>query len=188
MGIREDKEELLWAENDKKNLGHFSFCFERLEELFSENQLEYEKRLKVALIIKNELYLPHETIISSFLYVLLNHKFIDETFCQEKFGPTIWNITKGLIKIQEANKGEPPTQTENYIKLILTLSDDIRSIFIALASHLNALRDINRYANSLHERIIKQGENLYIPIAHRLGLYKLNHYGLEIHRLNEKEK
>ena len=108
----------------------------------------------------------------------LLHDIVEDTdytleFIETNFGKTVASIVDGLTKISGVFDKNSSLQAENFRKMLLTLSDDIRVIFIKLADRLHNMRTLD--ALPPYKQIKISGETifLYAPLAHRLGLYAI---------------
>jgi len=93
---------------------------------------------------------------------------------KKEFGKNIARIVDGLTKISNlSTKADISHQAENYRKMLLTLSEDVRVIIIKIADRLHNMQTLS--AMPVEKQIKKASETLYIyaPLAHRIGLYNI---------------
>ena len=90
-----------------------------------------------------------------------------------QFGNSVAVLVKGLRKIAGLNTSKTSIHAENFIHLLLGLSSDTRVIIIKLAERLNAVMEIEKLADSAQKELAREVADLYAPIAHRLGLYRI---------------
>jgi len=93
---------------------------------------------------------------------------------KKEFGKNIARIVDGLTKISNlSTKADISHQAENYRKMLLTLSEDVRVIIIKIADRLHNMQTLS--VMPLEKQIKKASETLYIyaPLAHRIGLYNI---------------
>lgn len=136
--------------------------------------------LAVAFIVVFEMGLQDPvTVISALLHDVVEDTSVDLTYIEREFGLKIREIIDGLTKISgsEMLSGNIETlesaQAENFRKILLTISDDIRVVIIKLADRLHNLRTMG--VMKQEKMLKKTAETLYIyaPLAHRLGLYEI---------------
>ncbi|MDD4452554.1 MAG: RelA/SpoT family protein, partial [Proteiniphilum sp.] len=90
------------------------------------------------------------------------------------FGDKIAQIVDGLTKISSGMFGENVSaQAENFRKLLLTMSDDIRVILIKIADRLHNMRTLSSMAPTKQFKITGETLYIYAPLAHRLGLFAI---------------
>ncbi len=130
--------------------------------------------LEVARISAEEIGLGTTSVICSLL-----HDVVEDTdFTLEEirglFGEKVARIIDGLTKISGLfdNKTES-LQAENFRKMLLTLSDDVRVILIKLADRLHNMRTLTSMPIEKQLKIASETTFLYAPLAHRLGLYTI---------------
>lgn len=92
-------------------------------------------------------------------------------------------IIENLHKISNLRTEKLPQNSENFVSLILSLSQDVRVVLIKLADRLQYMRSIQTLDPQEQKAISTETTNLYAPLAHRLGLYKI-HSELEELSLN----
>ncbi len=89
------------------------------------------------------------------------------------FGPVAEKIIDGLTKISGVFDHTSSLQAENFRKMLLTLSDDVRVILIKLADRLHNMRTLDSMPRDKQLKIASETAYLYAPLAHRLGLYNI---------------
>ncbi len=128
---------------------------------------------EVALILAR-LKLDDDTIIAGILHDTLEDTSVSYSELEEKFGTDVAAIVDGVTKILKI-KYESKTlqQSENFRKMLLAMSKDIRVILVKLADRLHNMRTL-QYKNASSIKI-KSEETLeiYAPIAHRLGIFSM---------------
>jgi GTP pyrophosphokinase len=92
---------------------------------------------------------------------------------EEDFGKPVVGLIEGIRKLERVDTKKYSTNTENFIGLFLTLSDDIRVLLIRLGMRLYDMRHLHVYPPGKQAVITGETQALYIPIAHRLGLYRI---------------
>lgn len=127
--------------------------------------------LEIANICAEEINAGPQTIKASIIYGALYDKDIDIKSIKEYFDEEIAGIIKGLKAIPEMNIDKIKLQTENHIKLLLSIAKDVRAILIKMAERLYVARNISKFSIDEQKLIIQELEYLYIPVAHRIGLY-----------------
>ena len=106
-------------------------------------------------------------------YACLDRSKILEFIEQKQFGEEVCGILSGILKIPEFNEEKLKTQNENHIKLLVTLSGDVRAIIILLAEHLLKIRHLKDISDPESYKNATEVQYLYSPVAHRIGLYKI---------------
>jgi GTP pyrophosphokinase len=114
------------------------------------------------------------SVISLFLHEAVVNEVITPKELQIRFGDDVVKITRGLSKISELYSKNPSIESENFAKLFITFSEDVRVVLVMLANRLFLLRTLNNHPNEEHRRqIAYEASYLYAPLAHRLGLYRV---------------
>ncbi len=129
--------------------------------------------IAVAKIVATEIGLGATSIASALLHDVIEDS--DYTYADIKkiFGEKIANIVNGLTKISIMNHQNISVQSENYRKLLLTLSEDFRVILIKIADRLHNMRTLESMAPDKQKKIASETSYIYAPLAHRLGLYNI---------------
>lgn len=152
------------------------------------------RSVEVAKIASEMMGLGGKTIIASLLTDAVDSGGISLDEVAEIFDNEVKTIIEGLIKLSKVDSKETATKFEqskneagkkladskklathfdNYIKLLLTIAEDVRSIMLRLANRLYIMRQIDRYPDALRTEIARETSRFHAPIAHRLGLYKV---------------
>lgn len=130
--------------------------------------------IAVATIVCNEIGLGSTSICAALLHDVVEDTDYTTEDIENIFGKKIAVIVDGLTKIAGGIFGDKASlQAENFRKLLLTMSNDIRVILIKIADRLHNMRTLN--SMPLNKQYKIAGETLYIyaPLAHRLGLNKI---------------
>ncbi len=130
--------------------------------------------LAVARIVCKEMGLGSTSISAALLHDVVEDTDYTVEDLKMMFGEKIAHIVDGLTKISHGMFGENVSeQAENFRKLLLTMSEDIRVILIKIADRLHNMRTLSSMAPAKQFKI--SGETLYIyaPLAHRLGLFAI---------------
>ena len=130
--------------------------------------------IAVAQIVCSEIGLGSTSICSALLHDVVEDTDYTVEDIANIFGPKIAQIVDGLTKISGGIFGEQASaQTENFKKLLLTMSDDIRVILIKIADRLHNMRTLDSQPANKQYKIAGETLYIYAPLAHRLGLYKI---------------
>lgn len=129
--------------------------------------------LEVALICVEEIGLGTTSIISALLHDVVEDTDWELEDIEREFGPKVMTIIDGLTKISGVFEYGSSQQAENFRKMLLTLSDDVRVILIKLADRLNNMRTLESMPRHKQLKIASETMYLYAPLAHRLGLYSI---------------
>ena len=130
--------------------------------------------IAVAQIVCSEIGLGSTSIGSAFLHDVVEDTDYTVEDIENMFGPKIAQIVDGLTKISGGIFGEQASaQAENFKKLLLTMSEDIRVILIKIADRLHNMRTLDSQPANKQYKIAGETLYLYAPLAHRLGLYKI---------------
>lgn len=129
--------------------------------------------LDVALICIQEIGLGPTSIICALLHDVVEDTELTLEDIEKDFGPKVRRIIDGLTKIAENFEQSQSAQAENFRKMVLTLSEDVRVILIKLADRLHNMRTLESMARNSQLKIAHETIYIYAPLAHRLGLYQI---------------
>lgn len=129
--------------------------------------------IAVARICVEEMGLGATSIVCALLHDTVEDTHISLEDVEDLFGQRVRLIIDGLTKIPEVFDENASVQAENFRKMILTISDDIRVVLIKLADRLHNMRTLSSMRQDKQMKIASETKFLYAPLAHRLGLYSI---------------
>jgi guanosine-3',5'-bis(diphosphate) 3'-pyrophosphohydrolase len=130
--------------------------------------------LAVAQICAEEIGLGATSIVCALLHDTVEDTNITLDDVRHNFGPKVASIIDGLTKISGVfDQQDKSMQAENFRKMLLTLSDDVRVILIKLADRLHNMRTLDHSSTKSQLKIASETQYVYAPLAHRLGLYAI---------------
>ena len=129
--------------------------------------------IEVAKIVANEIGLGTTSIACALLHDVIEDSEYTYEDLKKIFGKKIADIVNGLTKISVMNHQNISVQSENYRKLLLTLSEDFRVILIKIADRLHNMRTLESMRDDKQKKIASETIYIYAPLAHRLGLYNI---------------
>ena len=127
--------------------------------------------LEVAEICIAEIGLGTTSIIAALLHDVVEDTEYELDDIERLFGKKVAVIIDGLTKISGVFEQGSSQQAENFRKMLLTLSQDVRVILIKLADRLHNMRTLESMPRNKQLKIANETIYLYAPLAHRLGLY-----------------
>ena len=129
--------------------------------------------IAVAHIAAKEIGLGTTSIICALLHDVVEDTDYTLKDIEKLFGEKVAKIIDGLTKIEDVFDKNVSMQAENFRKMLLTLSDDVRVILIKLADRLHNMRTLDAMKKPKQLKIASETLYLYAPLAHRLGLYTI---------------
>jgi len=142
--------------------------------------------IEVALIVVQEIGLGYKSIAAALLHDVVEDTNYTVEDIERLFGTKIASLVDGLTKIksaignfspdalnQNASLPEISDQAENFKRILLTLNDDVRVILIKLADRLHNMRTIEYLPDRKKAKILGETKFIFIPLAHKLGLYSI---------------
>ena len=138
--------------------------------------------IAVAKIVVDEIGLGCKSICAALLHDVVEDTEFTVEDIKRLFGEKIASLVDGLTKIKTAldndnkNKGQAARvslQAENFRRILVTLNDDVRIVLIKLADRLHNVRTIQFMPEYKRDKILSETMFLFIPLAHRLGLYSI---------------
>ncbi|MFT4738999.1 MAG: GTP pyrophosphokinase [Cyclobacteriaceae bacterium] len=127
--------------------------------------------VEVAMICIDEIGLGTTSIVSALLHDVVEDTDTTLSDIEYQFGAKVARIIDGLTKISGVFEQGSSQQAENFRKMLLTLSDDVRVILIKLADRLHNMRTLESMSRDKQLKIASETSYIYAPLAHRLGLY-----------------
>lgn len=130
--------------------------------------------IAVAKIVSREMGLGSTSICAALLHDVVEDTDYTVEDIEQQFGPKIAQLVSGLTKISGGIFGDKASaQAENFRKLLLTMSEDIRVVLIKMADRLHNMRTLGSMAVNKQYKIAGETLYIYAPLAHRLGLYTI---------------
>lgn len=130
--------------------------------------------IAVARIASQEIGLGSTSICAALLHDVVEDTEYTVEDIRRHFGAKIAQLVEGLTKISGGIFGDKASlQAENYRKLLLTMSEDIRVVLIKMADRLHNMRTLGSMAPAKQYKIAGETLYIYAPLAHRLGLFAI---------------
>ena len=133
--------------------------------------------IAVAQIVVDDIGLGYKSICAALLHDVVEDTDYTVDDIRDRFGDKVASLVDGLTKIKnvldnENNDLSPQSlQAENFKRILLTLNDDPRVVLIKLADRLHNCRTIEFMPEHKRDKILSETMFVFIPLAHRLGLY-----------------
>ena len=132
--------------------------------------------IEVAKIVVNEIGLGCKSIVAALLHDVVEDTDYTVEDIRNLFGDKIATLVDGLTKIKTVLDNEDKSkvksiQAENFKRILLALNDDVRVVLIKLADRLHNCRTIEYMPEHKRDKILGETMFIFIPLAHRLGLY-----------------
>ena len=130
--------------------------------------------IAVAKIASQEIGLGSTSICAALLHDVVEDTDYTIEDLEQHFGKKIAQIVAGLTKISGGIFGDKASvQAENFRKLLLTMSEDIRVVLLKMADRLHNMRTLGSMAPNKQYKIAGETLYIYAPLAHRLGLFAI---------------
>jgi len=129
--------------------------------------------LETSQIIIEEMGLGRESVKCVMLKNIVDKGILTPEQIEADYGKQVLALIAGIHKLERIDTKKYDTNKENFIGLLVTLSDDIRVLLIRLGMRLYDMRHLSGYTEEKQKLITGETQALFIPIAHRLGLYKI---------------
>lgn len=159
---------------------------------FAEDAHEGQKRrtgdayithpLAVASILA-EMHMDHQCLMAALLHDVIEDTGVPKHLISKEFDDDVANLVDGVSKLKNIFQSRAEAQAENFQKMTLAMSRDIRVILVKLADRLHNMRTIYALDSERRRRIAKETLEIYAPIANRLGM---NNIRIEFEELGFK--
>lgn len=115
--------------------------------------------------------LDAQAIMAALLHDVIEDQDVKKDELIERFGAQVANLVDGLSKLEKIEfQSQLEAQAENFRKMLLAMASDVRVILIKLADRLHNMRTLGVMVPAKKRRIAGETMEVYVPIAHRLGL------------------
>ena len=134
--------------------------------------------IAVAKIVVSNIGLGYKSIVAALLHDVVEDTDYTVDDIRNLFGDKVASLVDGLTKIKtvldnEDKAQQKSIQAENFKRILLTLNDDVRVVLIKLADRLHNCRTIEYMPEHKRDKILSETMFIFIPLAHRLGLYEV---------------
>ena len=124
--------------------------------------------------IAAEVKLDVASIVTALLHDVVEDTATPLDEVRDKFGPEVAELVDGMTKVSKITfQSRAEKQAENFRKMIIAMSHDIRVVLIKLADRLHNMRTLDSLSRERQSEISRETLEIYAPIAHRLGIYWL---------------
>ena len=121
--------------------------------------------------ILGRLHLDIQTLTAALLHDVMEDTHISKAEISERFGKSVADLVDGVSKLDKIEfQTQADAQAENFRKMLLAMSQDVRVVLIKLADRLHNMRTLEVLDQEKRRRIARETMEIYAPIAHRLGL------------------
>ena len=121
-----------------------------------------------------DMRLDHETLMAALLHDVIEDTAVSKEDLAELFGPAVAELVEGVSKLDKLKfSSKEELQTENYRKMIMAMTQDIRVILIKLADRTHNMRTIGHLRPDKRRRIARETLDIFAPLAHRLGIHNI---------------
>ena len=118
--------------------------------------------------------LDAQAIMAALLHDVMEDQDVKKDELIERFGAPVASLVDGLSKLDKIEfQSQVEQQAENFRKMLLAMARDVRVILVKLADRLHNMRTLDAMAVEKRRRIARETMDVYVPIAHRLGLNKI---------------
>jgi GTP pyrophosphokinase len=158
--------------------------------------------MNTAAVLIHEIGLKQSTACAALLYWPVWKHGVPLSEVKKRFGAEVELLLKGLLNVNRFSDKKGAVESENYIKLLLSMAEDVRVVFIMIARQLQLMRDAKGLTAQGRLDLSVESIYLYAPLAHRLGLYSIKseledlslkytdreRYDYIAHKLNETKR
>ena len=118
--------------------------------------------------------LDHETLMAALMHDVIEDTDFSQQDLAEIFGETVAELVEGVSKLDKLSfKDKKEFQAENYRKMIMAMTQDIRVILIKLADRTHNMRTLGALRPDKRRRIARETLEIFAPIANRLGIHDI---------------
>ncbi len=133
----------------------------------------YYHPVAVAKIVASEINIDDVSVVAALLHDTVEDTSVTLEDIEEQFGETVAHLIDGVTKISGVFKSRDTKQAETFMKLLLSMAEDIRVVLIKFADRLHNMRTIQHLPREKQLKIATETIELYAPLAHRFGLFNI---------------
>jgi len=128
-----------------------------------------------------EVKMDVDTIATALLHDTIEDCLTSREELTAMFGPTVAELVSGVTKIGKLQfQSKVEAQAENFRKMVLAMAQDVRVVIVKLADRLHNMRTLEHMKPESQRRIALETEEIYAPIANRLGLHRIKEQLLDL--------
>ena len=121
-----------------------------------------------------EFQMDEDCLTAAMLHDVIEDSGIPKSFLKKEFNSNVAELVDGVSKLDKISlNSKKEEQAENFQKMVLAMSQDIRVIVLKLADRLHNMRTLNFLSIERQKRISQETLEIYAPIAHRLGMHQI---------------
>nr|WP_241264152.1 bifunctional GTP diphosphokinase/guanosine-3',5'-bis pyrophosphate 3'-pyrophosphohydrolase [Bowmanella dokdonensis] len=121
-----------------------------------------------------DMRLDHETLMSALLHDTIEDTQVSKQDLIDHFGESVADLVEGVSKLDKIQfRSKKEAQAENFRKMIMAMTQDIRVILVKLADRTHNMRTLGALRPDKRRRIARETLEIYAPIAHRLGIHDI---------------
>jgi len=152
----------------------FKLCYLSHEDMKrASGEPYYYHPVEVAKIVASEINIDDISVIASLLHDTVEDTDVNLDDIRHWFGEEVAVIIDGVTKITGVFKSRDSKQAEAFMKLLLSMAEDIRVVLIKFADRLHNMRTIQHLKREKQIKIASETMDLYAPLAHRFGLFRI---------------
>ena len=118
--------------------------------------------------------MDEDCLTAAMLHDVIEDSGIPKSFLKKEFNSNVAELVDGVSKLDKISlNSKQEEQAENFQKMVLAMSQDIRVIVLKLADRLHNMRTLEFLSEERQKRIALETLEIYAPIAHRLGMHQI---------------
>lgn len=160
--------------DEKALIRAFKLCYVSHEGMTrASGEPYYYHPLEVAKIVASEINIDDVSVVASLLHDTVEDTEVTLEDIRTLFGDQVALIIDGVTKITGVFESRDTKQAETFMKLLLSMAEDIRVVLIKFADRLHNMRTIQHLKRQKQIKIASETMELYAPLAHRFGLFRI---------------
>lgn len=133
----------------------------------------YLHPLEVARIVLKEIGMDDVSVVAALLHDTIEDTDVTLDFIRNEFGDAVAHLIDGMTKISGVFKNKGVKQAETFMKLLVSMAEDLRVLLIKFADRLHNMRTLQHLSRNKQLAIGTETLELFAPLAHRFGIYNI---------------